>query len=204
MHIHLSLIELVKEVTGKTLNECLMNSKYKDSCRLTGDKIRIDAKIMQSFFEIPIQCIKEHVKMLLKKPFLSACSAILLVGGFSDSLLLQNAIKSQFRNLKIIIPADAGLAVLKGAVIFGHKPEIIAERQCKLTYGEATAHLTSLDCNHPNGRKAFNIDGDMVCDDLFEVKVRIGQNIKIGEETKEHYIYPLNDNQEEIKLEIYS
>lgn len=33
------------------------------------------------------------------------------------------------------MPIDSDLAVMKGAVIFGHKPSIIAQRISKYTYG---------------------------------------------------------------------
>jgi hypothetical protein len=36
--------------------------------------------------------------------------------------------KKNFPNKRIIIPEEAGLSVLKGAVLFGHKPDYIASR----------------------------------------------------------------------------
>ena len=37
----------------------------------------------------------------------------------------------RFRDKKVIIPEGAGMAVLKGAVIFGHDPSAISERKCR-------------------------------------------------------------------------
>jgi hypothetical protein len=35
----------------------------------------------------------------------------------------------------VICPSDAVAAVLKGAVMYGHNPELISERICPRTYG---------------------------------------------------------------------
>ena len=37
----------------------------------------------------------------------------------------------RFKDKKVIIPEAAGIAVLKGAVIFGHDPSAISERRCR-------------------------------------------------------------------------
>ena len=58
-----------------------------------------------------------------------------MVGGFSESEVVQDAVRSAFRDCRIVIPQEAGLAVLKGAVQFGHDPSIIAARVAKFTYG---------------------------------------------------------------------
>lgn len=38
---------------------------------------------------------------------------------------------TRFKDKKVIIPEGAGIAVLKGAVIFGHDPSAISERKCR-------------------------------------------------------------------------
>jgi hypothetical protein len=40
-----------------------------------------------------------------------------------------------FPNKRIIIPEEAGLSVLKGAVLFGHTPDYIASRVMRFSYG---------------------------------------------------------------------
>jgi molecular chaperone DnaK (HSP70) len=51
-----------------------------------------------------------------------------MVGGFSESQMLQEHVKSTFPHKTVIIPEDAGLAVLKGAVQFGFNPKVINPR----------------------------------------------------------------------------
>jgi molecular chaperone DnaK (HSP70) len=62
-------------------------------------------------------------------------STILMVGGFSDCPLLHERVTSEFPKLNVICPSDAVATVLKGAVMYGHNPELISERICPRTYG---------------------------------------------------------------------
>ena len=67
-------------------------------------------------------------------------SAILLVGGFSESKYLQNRIKEKFShrvNNNISVPIQPMAAIARGAVIYGLsiKSNIISSRILKYTYG---------------------------------------------------------------------
>ena len=66
-----------------------------------------------------------------------ACDYLFLVGGFANSVLLQERIKKAFaaKVIKIIIPPDPGSAVLTGAVAYGLDPSRIRTRRARLTYG---------------------------------------------------------------------
>lgn len=51
-------------------------------------------------------------------------SQILLVGGFSECLLIQDAVEA-FPEKREIVPEDDRRTVLKGAVLFGHRPDYV-------------------------------------------------------------------------------
>ncbi|KAL3871041.1 hypothetical protein ACJMK2_039065 [Sinanodonta woodiana] len=81
--------------------------------------------------------------------------------------------------MRVIIPADAGLSVLKGAVIFGHDSSLISQRICKKTYGvEMLARF--INGRHDNRKKVI-IDGDELCKDVFDKYVEIGQTVTLNE-----------------------
>jgi hypothetical protein len=44
-----------------------------------------------------------------------------------------------FPSQRVIVPEDSGLSVLKGAVLFGHKPDFISSRISRFTYGVKVA-----------------------------------------------------------------
>ena len=107
-------------------------------------KMKIDSDLIESFFDKPVENTVQHIKSLLREPSLRRCKTIVMVGGFSESAILQNATRKQIQSMKIVIPIEAGLAVLKGAAIFGFDHTVITERICKYTYGTSIADCLNL------------------------------------------------------------
>lgn len=50
-----------------------------------------------------------------------------MVGGFSESPITLDVVKNAFPTKRVIVPEEAGLAVLKGAVLFGHQSNSVLE-----------------------------------------------------------------------------
>ena len=87
----------------------------------------LTTEVMVDLFRPCVQSIVEHVQKLLEEPQLSGTSYILMVGGFSESKILQQAVIQQFGDgIKVLVPIDAGLCMLKGAVLYGHDPQLIS------------------------------------------------------------------------------
>ncbi|KAK3578320.1 hypothetical protein CHS0354_004230 [Potamilus streckersoni] len=55
--------------------------------------------------------------------------------GFPKSKMLRCVITSSFPDVKVVVPHEAGMIVLKEAVVFGHSAFSIAQRVSKYTYG---------------------------------------------------------------------
>ncbi|CAG2237769.1 unnamed protein product [Mytilus edulis] len=83
----------------------------------------------------------------------------LLVGGFSESPLIQEIIRQNFPDMHIISPEDPILAVLKGAVLFGHKPDFITSRFTRHTYGRRIRPLFD-ESKHDPKKRVTGEDGD--------------------------------------------
>ncbi|XP_062579147.1 heat shock 70 kDa protein 12B-like [Saccostrea cucullata] len=125
IRIPISPVEIFEEDTGQDIKETIENTKYSGKVMWVGDRCRITAEVMKSFFEVAGDQIVDHVRDLLNKPEISGTNNIIMVGGFSESPILQDMIKQSFPNLRVIIPPEPELAVLKGAVMFGHNPVTI-------------------------------------------------------------------------------
>ncbi|KAL3879601.1 hypothetical protein ACJMK2_031889 [Sinanodonta woodiana] len=123
-----SLTEIFEETSGADLRKAIMQTKYANEVSFTRDKLRISASVMKYLFFNATQSTVSHVKELMKEKIVQCVSSILVVGGFSESKMLQHAIRSSFPNVKVIIPEEAGLVVLKGAVVFGHSQSSISHR----------------------------------------------------------------------------
>lgn len=94
---------------------------------------------MQNLFKPVVKGIVKHIRELLEKDKLHDIDYFFCVGGFSESPILQDAIYDNFGNgATVLVPAEASLAVLKGAVHFGHEPDAISSRVSARTYGVET------------------------------------------------------------------
>ncbi|XP_060570707.1 heat shock 70 kDa protein 12B-like [Ruditapes philippinarum] len=204
MRFPASLSDLCLEVEETELSELIRQSRFESKVQVLRDKLKIDGAVFNEIFEPTVRKIISHVKYLLTTPSVDGCAAILMVGGFSESSVLQTNVKSTFKHLKVIVPDDAGLAVLKGAVIFGHKPTTITERICRFTYGKNTSHRYSESCKHRMGRVEKDKNGDIRCYDLFDIHVKAGQSIKVDEEQPEAIYTPITDSQTRITAGVYA
>ncbi|CAC5405225.1 unnamed protein product [Mytilus coruscus] len=131
------------------------------------DKIKFSTEIMVKLFDETTSIIADHLYKLLKYPALSNIRTVLMVGGFSDCILLCDKVKKYLSDMPIsvICPDDAVLSVVKGAVIFGNSRELIQERVCPRTYGIA--------CNVPyDSEQPYislqNYDGQTVSTNVFK------------------------------------
>lgn len=198
-----ALADLVKEISGQPFSETIQKSKYASTVKLLGDKLRVDAKVAKSFFEPSVNSIVSHLRSLLKESVNKGVEAILMVGGFSESPMLQDTVRNSFPNLRIIVPDEAGLAVLKGAVIFGHSPATISQRVSKFTYGTDVSKLFD-PSKHPFERMKLKSDGSSRCEDIFSKLVEAGQTLVVGEAQDEQIYSTINADQKCMGMNIYA
>lgn len=92
------------------------------------------AEIVRGFFKPVLDSICTHVARLVAA---HPVKYIFLVGGFAESQILQEAIKTRFSsaNRHVIVPVRPGLAVLRGAVQFGQNQDVFSTRVARFTYG---------------------------------------------------------------------
>ena len=117
----LSVFELANEMNeNKSVCDIInQNSKYAGRIKAETQKLQIPIEILKSLFHPTIGKIIEHIHTILKENT-NEVDVILMVGGFAECDIVQNEFKKNFSDKKIIVPEEAGLAVLKGAVLYGH------------------------------------------------------------------------------------
>ncbi|KAH3835208.1 hypothetical protein DPMN_108556 [Dreissena polymorpha] len=125
-----ALNEIFKAKYGKDIKDHLPSlAKYKDKITWLTDKIRIEADVAKCLFKDACDQASKHLASLYLKDEVKGIDTVLMVGGFSESPMLQKRIQESVpQDKKCTIPKDLGQAVLKGAVIFGHNPLIIEAR----------------------------------------------------------------------------
>ena len=186
----------------ETLEDAIAESEFSSNVSMHRDKISFQAQMIKNLFDEPIKKTITHIKSLMENPNASGLKAILMVGGFSDSPMLQSAVRRSFPNLNVIIPKDASSAVLRGAVICGHEPKFISTRVARYTYGIATCSRF-IEGRHPERRKK-TVEGESCCTGVFDKHIEKGQFINIEETPKEKDYWPLDDDQEKIGFPVYA
>lgn len=199
--IPLSLAEAFEEEYQEDLKKSIKQTSLADSMNWVGDKLKVNTDMIKQLFSAVSDSVIKHLRDILNNPVCRDVDTILMVGGFSECSMIQEALKSSFPEKNIIIPEDAGLAIVKGAVLFGHNPATIVSRKAKYTYGiKTTRDFIEGD---PRDKK-FKVDGHTKCNDVFDKHVEIGQTVKVGEALNPQTYYPLHQNVKEVLVPVYT
>ncbi|XP_061183997.1 heat shock 70 kDa protein 12A-like [Saccostrea echinata] len=179
MTFPLSLFDLAKTArNANSVDEIIgQNAKYAGKVNVKQQKLQISNEVFKSLFHPTLDSIGSHIQKILKDKS-GEVDNILMVGGFSECELVQNQLKNVLSNRKIIVPDDAGLAVLKGAVLFGHMPQVITSRVARHTYGIQSWPEFDPEKHPPSKRVVIN--GVARCKDVFFKYCTIGQEITPG------------------------
>ena len=145
---------------------------------LVASKLKLQSEKVKELFNKPIKTICAHIQKMISAMPLDELKTILLVGGFSESKLLQEGIQRHFPSIAVRTPSEPSTAVVKGAVDFGHCPEKIRFRMSPYTYGVNTK-ISFRHGIHPE-RKLFVYKGRQYCKDVFSVHVKIDQLVETG------------------------
>lgn len=176
------LDELCQYMKNKTLKELL---KKEDGMSIKGNKLHIEVETMKQFFKPSIRELIQHIKGVMQSARVDGISMILLVGGSAESEHIQNEVRKEFSSVKLVVPSEAGLTVLKGAVIFGHCPTMIMSRILRFTYGTDIA--PDFDPKIHREDKKITIAGVERCKDYFSAILSAGTEVKIGQKIIESY-----------------
>ncbi|XP_062588732.1 heat shock 70 kDa protein 12A-like [Saccostrea cucullata] len=179
-------------------------------------KLRISENfLIEKVFHGPIEDVTGHLKDLyIREEITDHINIILLVGDFSECPLLEKAIRSQFPNRKVINPQEGSVAVMKGAVLFGHSPENLMRksgleictestritRKSSAYYGVAT-DVPFIEGEHLPLYRSVNQAGNIVCTDVFKCLISKNQELVIGETCIEMEFN--SPNFQEANIEIY-
>lgn len=102
----------------------------------------------------------------------------------------------------MLIPIDASVAVVQGAVIFGQKPHVIDSGIMRTTYGLDTNH--PFDPNvHPEDKKHV-VEGIPWCKDCFDVLVKEEDVVHVGETKRFSNYQPIEKSQTGVSFRFFT
>ena len=180
-----SFVSLVKQ----TQSPAMERYGEKEIKLKSNEYLSLSSGMMRKLFTPVVDSIKQHLRNVLRKPQLSKVQTMLLVGGFAESVFLQEEIRKKFSGrCKILVPQHASIAVAQGAVIFGKKPTKITERVISTTYG-VHCWLDFIPGVHPEEKKSVEF-GIERCLDVFHCFVKENEVIKLGQRITKTYHPP--------------
>lgn len=157
---------------------------------------------MKQLFQPVVNGIVSHMTGLFRKPALRNISHLFMVGGFAESVILQEAIKNAFSSrCKVLIPNYASIAVVQGATMFGQKPSTVSSRVMATTYG--FKQYKTFDPKVHRSDKMEIIEGEDMCKDIFRLVVKENDVVKNGEK-KYFALRPIRSNQTSVAVEFFT
>ncbi|XP_060578823.1 heat shock 70 kDa protein 12B-like [Ruditapes philippinarum] len=201
MRFPLSFSKTFEEITKGNLMDAIKASKYAKDIEFCGDKIKISASLFKSLFEHSIGKTINHVTSLLRDANVRKIKTILMVGGYSESPMLQHAIKQAFTGQDVVIPIGASSIILRGALVYGHSPVSIRERVLKYTYG-VDSHKSFKEGTDPEHLKVIGANGARCR--VFSKHVEKGQIVKCNEPQVEKSYKTRNKFQSAVDFDIFA
>jgi molecular chaperone DnaK (HSP70) len=204
-NVVIKLPQMVRQIYEMNYKQKLQlkigNSEYGELVKLVGDNLHIDTDIMESFYNVVAEQITSHLVKILYSGTSNDIKTLVLVGGFANSIIIQNVIQKKFPDITILMPTDPELSVMQGAVLYGYESTPILHMKAKYSYGIAIAMPYNV--HEHNDDKRFTADGRPLCTDLFHRYIELGENIRIGEFVRTGSIFINRKDQRYLNVPIY-
>ena len=186
------------DLAGRFAKEC----NLRDVEIYNDEYLSLRPNAMIQLFQPVVSGIIKHMTELFRCPALDNVSCLFMVGGFAESVILQEAIKTAFSSkCKVLIPNYASIAVVQGATMFGQRPTIVSSRIMATTYGFGGYKPFDPEVHPPEKRCV--IEGKVTCKDKFFVFVQENDAVKVGE-TKRFIRKPLYSDQRKVMFDFYT
>lgn len=99
-------------------------SEYRHRVTYNDSRLRVEIGILKHLFDIVLDNIAVYITNVLKLEQCARVEGFMLVGGFSQSELVQKGIRDRFPKIEVIVPTDPELAITKGAIMMSFLPEV--------------------------------------------------------------------------------
>jgi len=94
----------------------------------SGGRLVISTSIIKDMIQKVAVSIKNHIADILREVDINSLDAILMVGGFSNSPIVFEEMKNLVNGqVPIIVPVNAELSIVMGAVLFGWTSTLSAQ-----------------------------------------------------------------------------
>ena len=167
--------------------------------------LRLTREEVTALFTPVVNKIRDHIVSMVQR--INGLKYVVMVGGFSESSYLAPVIKETIEERieersRVIIPHDARLAVVKGAVLFGQNPNAICERRAANTVGIGTTQPFIEGYHRPTFRISGLTAEEDLCDNVFETFVQANDAVEVGKSVQKSFS-PSFERQMDALVDIY-
>ncbi|KAK3584299.1 hypothetical protein CHS0354_013251 [Potamilus streckersoni] len=160
------------------------------------------AIISDILFNEPMKVILDYLQPILNDKNTRGIEKVILVGGLAESHIVQTKISEALQPRRTQAPSNPFYAILKGAVLYGQKPDIFDSRISRFTYGIDT-YIPFNTKKHQQEKKEIDSSGEIWCKDVFDIHVKRNQIVSLNEELPAQVYEPFEKDQTCITCNIY-
>ena len=156
----------------------------------------------EKLFEPVFEKIVHHLESIMKT--VGNITHAILVGGFATLPILQQRVREKVVSCsRVMAVRECSLAIVMGAVLYGHDPTPIASRRVKYTYGMEIWPLFDEELD-PDSYRTFDAeDGAERCKHRLHIFVQRNDELEVGQEVM-HEFSPYSADMTEAYICIYS
>ena len=188
-----------KEATGDEICKSFANNRLGVIFNEDESTVGISSATMAGIFKPTVDRIVKCTGDVLRK--VKSVKYIFMVGGFSSSQYLTTAVRRSFGDkVKVLIPEDPALAVLKGAVQFGLNPDFVRTRIVRKTYGVGSQ--SDFDASKHKQEKKVIINNKEYCDDIFNKYIKKHNPVELDGVIRQTFV-PIREDQLAVTFPIY-
>ena len=192
------------EISGTSASNLITQCNVKGVSISPSKMLLIEVGVLTQLFAKPI----EHIQTCLNKDLkrISNIAAVYMVGSFSSSPLLFNSVQENVAKVRrdyIVRPPDSGLAIVKGAVLYGFNPTIIQERVSECSYGLGISEDFDA-AKHPARRK-FHVKstGKDYCGNIYREFLPCGGTIQNTKTLIKRSYVPFEADDTNMNINVY-
>ena len=114
------LYDIFEKTHNQKFDDYLSRSSLAKTVKKRKTRLHIDGSVFHKMFAEAKENVLVHMEKELSSPKLEGVKNIIMVGGFSEADIMKKAVRDKFcpYGYEVIVPEDAGLAVVKGCVLF--------------------------------------------------------------------------------------
>ncbi|XP_060604515.1 heat shock 70 kDa protein 12B-like, partial [Ruditapes philippinarum] len=202
IQLPMSVANMLTEKLQTTLFKRAKESTFAQNLTVFKNRLVMTSELFESFYEEPVKQTISLIEQTLSNGKVGKLKAILMVGGFSQSKILQNAVKAAFPKQHVVVPIESSVSIVKGAVVYGHHPMSISERILKYTYGVEVMKKFKPGV-HPVKRMVETETGKY-CKNVFSKHVEKDQLVKVGEAQIDQRYTPADSQKTSAHLKLFA